>query len=240
MTAETTSTPDTVVLTGGSAGIGLAIATRARADGRRVINLSRRTCPVEGVINLEVDLADAVAVAGAITRVQALLGAPGRVHLIHNAACCFSDAITGFDPRACEQTMRINVVTPAELSAGLLPRMAAGSSIIFIGSTLSEKGVPGRLSYVASKHALVGLLRATVQDLFGAGIHAVCVCPGFVDTELLDPIRGDPEVMQAIMNIASFGRLLRPDEIADIVAFALERPSLNGAIIHANLGQRES
>lgn len=235
------ATTDTVVLTGGSTGIGLAIAARARADGRHVINLSRRACPIEGVVNLAVDLADADAVAAALERLRALLpAAAGRLHLIHNAAYPIEDSVASFDARACERAMRVNVVSPAELTAGLLPRMAAGSSVIFIGSTLSEKGVPGRLSYVASKHALVGLLRATVQDLFGTGIHAVCVCPGFVDTELLDPLRArGPEVMQSILKMVSFGRLLRPDEIADIVAFALDRPALNGAIIHANLGQRE-
>lgn len=233
---------DTVVVTGGSAGIGRAIAARSRADGRRVINLSRRPCQVEGVVNLAVDLADGSAVARAIAQVHDLLAAaPGPVHLVHNAAFPIEDAITRFDARAAEQAMRLNVVTPAELTAGLLPDMPTGSSVIFIGSTLSEKGVPGRLSYCASKHALVGLLRATVQDLFGRGIHAVCVCPGFVDTELLDPLRArGPEIMQSILGMVSFGRLLRPDEIADIVAFAVDNPSLNGAIIHANLGQRES
>lgn len=232
---------DTVVVTGASTGIGRAIAARARADGRRVINLSRRPCPVEGVIDIAADLGDADAVARALARVHELLAeAPGRVHLVHNAAMILDDAITRFDPRAAERSMRVNVVTPAELTAGLLPAMPPGSSIIFIGSTLSEKGVPGRLSYCASKHGLVGLLRATVQDLFGRQIHAVCVCPGFVDTDLLEPLRARPEVMQQVLGMISFGRLLRPDEIADIVAFAVNNPSLNGAIIHANLGQRES
>ncbi|MBZ5710617.1 SDR family oxidoreductase [Nannocystis pusilla] len=232
---------DTIVLTGGSAGIGAAIAARSRADGRRVINLSRRPCRADGVINVAVDLADAAAVAEAIVRVRELIGARGRVHLIHNAAFPIADAVSEFDARACEQAMRLNVVTPAELTAGLLPTMAPGSSVIFIGSTLSEKGVPGRLSYCASKHALVGLMRATVQDLFGTGIHAVCVCPGFVDTPLLDPLRArGPEVMQQVLGMVSYGRLLTPEEVADIVAFTLDRPALNGAIIHANLGQRES
>lgn len=232
---------DTVVVTGASAGIGRAIAARSRADGRRVINLARRPCPIDGVVNLAVDLADADAVARSIVQVRELLAAsPGRVHLVHNAAVAIEDTATKFDPRASERTMRLNVVTPAELTAGLLPHMPAGSSVIFIGSTLSEKGVPGRLSYCASKHAIVGLMRATVQDLFGSGIHAVCVCPGFVDTDVLAPLHARPEVMQAVLGMVSFGRLLRPEEIADIVAFALESPSLNGSIIHANLGQRES
>jgi NAD(P)-dependent dehydrogenase (short-subunit alcohol dehydrogenase family) len=160
--------------------------------------------------------------------------------LIHNAASALGDSAQAFDVRACERAMRLNVVTPAELTAGLLPQMARGSSIIFIGSTLSEKGVPGRFTYVTSKHALVGLMRATAQDLFGAGIHTVCVCPGFVDTDLLVGLRAQPEVLQSVLNMVSYGRLLTPDEIAEVVAFTLERPALNGSILHANLGQREA
>lgn len=231
----------TFVVTGASAGIGRAIAARARADGHRVVNLSRRPSPVEGVIDIAVDLADGEAVARAAAQVRALLAeAPGPVHLVHNAAVVPDDAITAFDVRVAERAMRLNVITPAELTASLLPVMPAGSSIVFIGSTLSEKGVPGRLSYVTSKHALVGLMRATVQDLFGRRIHAVCICPGFVDTDLLASRKADPEALQAVLDMVSFGRLLQPEEIADVVAFAAKSPSLNGAVIHANLGQRES
>ena len=127
------------------------------------------------------------------------------------------------------------------LTAGLRPRMAAGSSIIYIGSTLSEKAVPGRATYVASKHAIVGLMRSTTQDLFGAGIHTACVCPGFTDTEMLRPVLdADPALRDAVLKMVSFGRLLDPKEIADVVAFAAATPAINGAVIHANLGQRES
>lgn len=235
-----TALDETVVVTGASVGIGRAVAARARADGRRVINLSRRPCPVAGVEDVAVDLADGAAVAEAIARVRGLLGpTPGRVHLVHNAGVAPDDAVTRFDVRACERAMRINVISPAELTAGLVPVCAPGSSVIFIGSTLSEKGVPGRFTYCASKHALVGLMRAAVQDLFGRGIHTVCVCPGFVDTEMVEGLHARPEVMRAVLGMISFGRLLAPEEIADIVVYAFGQPALNGAIVHANLGQQE-
>lgn len=231
---------ETVVVTGASAGIGRAIAARARAGGRRVINLSRRPCPVEGVEDVAVDLADGAAVAEAIARVRARLGpTPGRVHLVHNAGVAFDDSVTQFDARACERAMRINVVSPAELTAGLVPALAPGSSVIFIGSTLSEKGVPRRYTYCASKHAVVGLMRAAVQDLFGSQIHALCVCPGFVDTEMVEGLHARPEAMRAVLGMISFGRLLTPEEIADLVVFAFDQPALNGAVLHANLGQQE-
>jgi len=230
---------NTVILTGGSSGIGLAVARRCLAEGRRVIHLSRRASPAAGVEHIAVDLSEASAVAQAIAQLKERIP-PGRVHLIHNAASALSDSAHQFDVRACEQAMRLNVITPAELTAGLLPLMAQGSSVIFIGSTLSEKGVPGRYTYVTSKHALLGLMRATAQDLFGTGIHTVCVCPGFVDTDLLEGLHAQPDALKSVLNMVSYGRLLTPEEIADVVAFTLERPALNGAVIHANLGQREA
>jgi NAD(P)-dependent dehydrogenase (short-subunit alcohol dehydrogenase family) len=86
----------------------------------------------------------------------------------------------------------------------------------------------------------VGLLRATVQDLFGAGIHAACVCPGFTHTPMLEGALLDPTVRAAIEGMVSFGRLVVPEEIAELVAFVAENPALNGAILHANLGQKQS
>lgn len=232
-------TQDLAIITGASAGIGRAIAERFLADGHRVLSLARRACPSPGVESVLVDLAARDGVAAAIAAVRERAPAPARIHLIHNAAMMAQDSAEAIDDAAFAATMRLNVITPAELSAGVLPQMAAGSSIILIGSTLSEQGVAGRLSYVASKHAVVGLMRATVQDLFGRGIHCACVCPGFTDTEMLRPIlERDPAIGEAVRGMVSFGRLLDPREIADVVAFTAATPALNGAVLHANLGQR--
>lgn len=229
----------TVIVTGGSAGIGLAIVERFADLDYRVVSLARRRCPVDVVESMLVDLGNADAVATAIKQVRARVGVSHATHVIHNAAVMPTDTATDFDSKVLDRTLRLNVTTPAEINAGLIPRMSPGSSIVFIGSTLSDKGVPGRLSYVTSKHALLGLMRATVQDLFGTGIHCLCVAPGFTDTAMLAPGLATPGFAQAVRDIVSFGRLLEPDEIADIVVFATRTPALNGAIVHANLGQRE-
>ncbi|MCA9686269.1 MAG: SDR family oxidoreductase [Myxococcales bacterium] len=230
-----------MIVTGGSAGIGRAIVARFLADGHRVISLARRPCPVAGAESMLVDLADSTAVSAVIRELGATLPEQTRLHLIHNAASLPADSADHLDPAVLEHSLRLAVVTPAMLDAGLLPRMLPGSSIVFVGSTLCEKAVAGRLSYVTSKHALVGLLRATVQDLFGRGIHAACVAPGFTDTDMLRPaIEANPAYAEAVRRMVSFGRLLRPEEIADIVAFAAATPALNGALLHANLGQREA
>ena len=84
-------------------------------------------------------------------------------------------------------------------------------------------------------------MRATAQDFFGQQIHTACVCPGFTDTEMLRPVLdANPELRAAVLKMVSFGRLIDPEEIADVVTFAAKTPAINGAVLHANLGQRES
>ena len=119
--------------------------------------------------------------------------------------------------------------------------MNAGSSIVYVGSTLSEKAVPNSYSYVVTKHAMIGMMRATCQDLAGAGIHTACVCPGFTNTEMLRAHVGDSQdVLNSIAAGSTFGRLIEPEEIARTICFAADNPVINGAIIHANLGQLEN
>ena len=134
----------------------------------------------------------------------------------------------------------MNVVAPAQLNQIVLPLMQAGSSIIYLGSTLSEKGVANTCSYVTSKHALLGLMRASCQDLVGSGIHTACVCPGFTATEMLENhVGGSTEILESIASGVAFNRLIEPIEIARTIAFAANNPVLNGAVVHANLGQIE-
>ena len=77
-------------------------------------------------------------------------------------------------------------------------------------------------------------------DLFGAQIHAACVCPGFTDTPMLEGPLSDPQVRQAVESMVSFNRLVEPEEVARLIAFVAENPALNGAVLHANLGQKQA
>jgi 3-oxoacyl-[acyl-carrier protein] reductase len=229
-----------LIITGASSGIGRAIAARFLADGWRVLNLSRRPCPEPGVENLSVDL-ESPASLDALTEVlPGRIAAEGRICLVHNASIMRSDRIDALSDAELRAVLELNLLSPNRLNQRILPRMGAGSSVIYIGSTLSEKAVPGVASYVIAKHALVGMMRATCQDLAGRGIHTCLICPGFTDTEQLRALIGDNlETLAAISGMNAFDRLIAPEEIAAAVAFAAESPMLNGSVIHANLGQRE-
>lgn len=229
-----------VVVTGASSGIGRAIATRFLLDGSVVVNVSRRPCPERGVENLSADLAE----PGALDELAAPLGGwladADRVCLVHNASVMRRDRIDALPSADLRSVLELNLVAPNGLNQLVVPHMRAGSSILYIGSTLAEKAVPGVASYVIAKHALAGMMRATCQDLAGRGIHTCMICPGFTDTEQTRGlIGGDPGVLASITSLSAFGRLIEPEEIAETVVFASRAPVLNGALIHANLGQRE-
>ncbi|AFL75141.1 dehydrogenase of unknown specificity, short-chain alcohol dehydrogenase like protein [Thiocystis violascens DSM 198] len=229
-----------LIVTGASSGIGHAIATRFLVDGWVIVNLSRHPCPESGVENLVCDLAEPDAVAALDAPLQPWLKDAGRICLVHNASVMRSDRIDSLPSADLRAALELNIIAANGLNQLVVPHMGQGSSLIYIGSTLAEKAVPGVASYVIAKHALAGMMRATCQDLAGRGIHTCMICPGFTDTEQLRALIGDnPDTLAAITGLSAFDRLIEPEEIAEAVAFAAHAPVLNGALIHANLGQRE-
>ena len=231
----------TAIISGASVGIGAAAAARFIAAGYRVFNLSRRTCPVEGVISIPCDLADDAAIGAAIEKLAPAVAESDCVALVHNACQMLKDSAVDCPDEHLHAALQTNVVAANTLNRALLSSMPAGSSVLYIGSTLSEKAVPGSFSYVISKHAVVGMMRATCQDLMGSGIHTACICPGFTDTEMLRTHLGnDQAVMDSIASLNSYNRLIDPDEIASLICWAHENPVINGSILHAHLGQRET
>lgn len=227
----------TLVITGASKGIGFETAIRFLQMGYRVMNISRSPAPHQDIENFPIDLLDANVEAEISSLVSNQL-AKSEICLVHNAAILLNDTASSTDTGSFSQVMRLNVTAPHILNQHILPLMESGSSIIYIGSTLSEKAVAGTYSYVVSKHALVGMMKACCQDLANTGIHTCCICPGFTDTEMLREHVG--ENIDSIAALSTFGRIIAPSEIANTIKFAAQNAVINGAVIHANLGQVES
>lgn len=229
------------IITGASVGIGRQTASRFLGEGFRVFNLSRRTCSLEGVQNITCDLSIPASITEACQKLSTKTAGADCICLIHNASQMRKDSANDCDSDALREVLETNIVAVNSLNQALVPQMPASSSVIYIGSTLSQKAVPGSFSYVVSKHAQLGAMRATCQDMMGSGIHTALVCPGFTDTEMLRTHIGtNPEIEQSIASMNSFNRLISPDEIAELVFWATQNPVINGAVLHANLGQKES
>ena len=227
-----------LVITGASSGIGLATARAFIESGYKVINLSRSACNVDGVTNIACDLADPNFSPDIETALHAGIAGAETLCLVHNAARLAHDCVAEVSPEELRSVYEINLIAPAVLNRMLLPSMSPGSSILYVGSPLGEKAVPGSFSYVTSKHASIGMMRATCQDLAGSGVHTACINPGFTDTEMLrDHIPAD--LMPEIAQMSAYGRLIEPSEIARTLLFAAQTPVINGSVINANLGQIE-
>lgn len=229
-----------LVITGASRGIGLATAVHFADQGWQVTSLARTRCPDKRINSILTDLANQTALQGAFREMDSLLQEKSVICLVHNAACHFKDAISAVCLESLREALEVNVIAPMLLNQWLIPCMSPGSSILYMGSTLSEKAVREAATYVVSKHASAGMMRATCQDLAGTGIHTACICPGFTETEMLkNHLMQADGIRHHAIEMSCFSRLISPEEIAAMVYFSAVSPVLNGALLHANLGQIE-
>lgn len=231
----------TLVITGASKGIGLATATLFQEQGYQIVNISRSLCPLPNATQISGNLSDINWLAEHAEALKNSVEGSDSVSIIHCAAAHRHDQLANLDAFDFQQILQTNLIAPVQLSQLLLPLMPAGSSLLFLGSTLSEKAVAGACSYVTSKHAIIGMMRSSCQDLAGSGVHTACICPGFTDTEMLrEHVGHSDEVLEQISQLVTFKRLIQPEEIAKTLLFCAENPVINGSVIHANLGQIEA
>lgn len=227
-----------LLITGASAGIGLHTAKLFAQSGYQVINLSRRRCPLDTVTHINCDLSEPGFIEGLSPQISSTLSQAEEIVLIHNSAQLRNDSAVETPSNELRQILEVNVVAANTLNYFVIPYMSPGSSILYVGSTLSEKAVPNSFSYVTSKHAVIGMMRSTCQDLAGRQIHTACICPGFTDTEMLREHVPD-DAMGQVAAMSAYDRLVDPDEIANTLYWSATSPVINGSVIHANLGQIE-
>jgi NAD(P)-dependent dehydrogenase (short-subunit alcohol dehydrogenase family) len=232
-----------VIITGASCGIGKEIAKVFINSGCRVFNLSRTLCSISGVENYSIDLKDTEALENSVLTIKDELARDKKYYkliLVHNACTFIKDSLSNVDSRLFMDALQVSLLAPALINKALIARMSQGSAILYIGSTLSEKAVCNTLSYTTIKHAVLGAMRATCQDLQEyPGVHTCCVCPGFTNTQMLQS-HIDENILLDIKKRVSANRLIEASEIADIVYYCAKQPVVNGSVIHANLGQIET
>jgi NAD(P)-dependent dehydrogenase (short-subunit alcohol dehydrogenase family) len=200
----------TAVVTGASSGIGQAIAARLLRDGWSVAGLSRRepSLTAHGLAWRPCDLAEPRSIAEAVRDVPV-------VHaLVHAAGFQVSAALPDLDPDDGDAMYAVHVGAAVRIGHHLVHRIADGGRIVLVGSRTAS-GVPGKSLYAGTKAALRGLARSWAGELAPRRITVNVVEPGPTDTAMLaDPRRvSTPPVMPPL------GRLVRPEEVAAVVAF---------------------
>ena len=207
-----------VLVLGGSRGIGAAIVRRFRADGAQVTftyagshDAAQQLAAETGSTAVLTDSADRNAV---IARVRD--SGPLDVLVVNAGFALFGDALEQ-DPDAVDRLFRVNVHAPYHASVEAARRMPDGGRIIVIGSVNGDRmPVQGMASYALSKSALQGLARGLARDFGPRGITINIVQPGPIDTDANPESGPMRDLMHSFMAIKRHGR---PEEVAGMVAW---------------------
>jgi NAD(P)-dependent dehydrogenase (short-subunit alcohol dehydrogenase family) len=216
----------TVVVTGGAKGIGRATVERFAAAGERVIALGRDRAALAtlSVPGFECDVTDEAAVASVFERIGAV------DVLVNNAGMGESSSLAATTVESWERHFAVNATGAFLCMRAVVPGMRERGDgvIVTVASTAGRVGVPYTSAYSASKHAVVGLTRAVASELAGTGVRVNAVCPTFVRTEMTDRSiakivaktgRSTPQAEAALAASSPLGRLLEPEEVADVIMF---------------------
>ncbi len=214
-----------VVVTGGTRGIGEAVAARFATLGDRVIALGR----TDG------DVTDEAAVADIFSRTG-----PVDV-LVNNAGVSASADVARTSLDDWRAQIDVNATGAFLCTRAVLGGMRerGRGRIVTVASTAGLTGAKYTAAYTASKHAAVGLMRAVAAEVAGTGVTANAVCPAFVRTDMTTASverivastgRSEAQAEEALASMTPLGRLLEPDEVAFAVAFlaAPEAGAING------------
>lgn len=207
-----------VLVLGGSRGIGAAIVRRFADEGAHVVftyagspEAAEQVAAETGATAVRTDSADRDAV---IARVRD--GGPLDVLVVNSGIAIFGDALEQ-DPDAIDRLFRINVQTPYHASVEAARQMPEGGRIIVIGSVNGDRmPVPGMASYALSKSALQGLARGLARDFGPRGITINVVQPGPIDT---DANPADGPMKDLLHGFMAFKRHGRAEEVAGLVAW---------------------
>ncbi len=206
------------LVTGTSSGIGRAVAAQLLATGWRVqgLDLAAATLDDQNFAAHAIDLTDGAALDAWLASGDGARELPQAV--VHAAGVLRSASLGELVPVQTEQMWRLHVDAAQRLGNALLPRMGEARSgrFVLIGSRVWE-GVAGRSAYAASKAALHSLGRSWAAEVADRGVTVNVVSPAATRTGMLtDPNRGP-----AASRLPPLGRLIEPEEVAQLVAYLL-------------------
>lgn len=237
----------TALVTGGSRGIGAAIAVRLAEEGRRVavhFGASRaaaeavvESLPGSGHVLVGADLRDAGEVRSMVDSAASALGHIDI--LVNNAGVFFAHPIDEVDydewQSAWRETIEVNLIGPANVTWCAARHMPRGGRIINIGSRGAFRGEPHSPAYGASKAGIAAFGQSLAKYLGGRGIAVTTIAPGFVETDMAtQAMEGEGGAMRRAES--PFGRIAQAEEIAAAVVYLASTDAewASGAILDLN------
>jgi len=227
------------LVTGGSRGIGKAIAGALATQGARVAICSRdgeaarkaadEISPAGGrVLAIRADVAEK---ADARTLVRDIVARWGQIHiLVNNAGINARLPVDSDEDARWLQVLAVNVVGTYQVTREVLHYMPNhnGGRIINISSVLGRFGVPAYTAYCTAKHGIIGFTRALALEVVGRGITVNAICPGWVETDMAalgmrqtaEALSMSPEEFRKqALAMVPIQRMLEPKEIADLAVY---------------------
>lgn len=217
------------VISGGTTGIGLAIARRFVAEGAHVVIFGRRPAQLDEAVerigrNVTAIQADATKLDDLDRVVAVVKRERGVVDIVvSNAALVEQASIDTLTPEHFDRTFDLNARSPVFLVQKLLPLMTRGGSIVLVSSAMHVMGIPGHTTYAATKAALRSYARTWAAEFKDRGVRVNTLSPGVTDTPMLDSQGTTPEDREALvkmyLSMIPIGRLAQPEEMANAAVF---------------------
>jgi acetoacetyl-CoA reductase len=232
------------IVTGGTRGIGLAIAHALKNDGFKVAAVyhgneeaAKKFEEETGGKAFKFDVSDFAACEKGVQQIENVLG-PVAV-LVNNAGITRDGVLHKMDEKSWRSVISTNLDSCFNLCRNVVGGMRERNfgRIINISSINGQKGQFGQTNYSAAKAGILGFTRALALESAAKGITVNVICPGYIETDMTAAIK--PEVLDSIIKQIPVARMGQPDEIAALVAFlASEKAAfITGATIAANGGQ---
>jgi len=212
------------VVTGGTRGIGAAIADRLEADGWDVARLGRA----------DADVADRDAVMAAFARVRVARGP--ILALINNAGIRADGLAISMDHDDWSSVVDTNLTGAFNCTKAALPDMlkARYGRIVNVSSVVAERANPGQANYVAAKAGLLGLTRTVAREMARKGVTCNAITPGFIATDMTADLSNNGD----LAGVIPAGRIGQPEDVAAAVSFLVsdEAAYVNGATLSVDGG----
>jgi short-subunit dehydrogenase len=213
------------IVTGAASGIGAAIAQSLSESGALVLLTDRNAV---GLQTVAASLAGPSAQAvidfidddAGVRVVNAAVEAFGGVDIVINCAGVLETAPFGeITPSFFDRVMKINVRGAYMVTLAAFPYLSRGSAVVNIASGNAVLASPGGSAYATSKGALVSMTRGMAADFSPLGIRVNCICPGPIETPLLETALADPAMKALIVGAVPAGRMGLASEVGAVATF---------------------
>jgi 3-oxoacyl-[acyl-carrier protein] reductase len=240
---------DSVIVTGASRGIGLAIADRLARDGFRVFAVARRDSEglaasaaglaqqgLGSLVFRSLDLSDVAVIPTFVRELRRQFGP--MYGLVNNAGVGTEGLLANMPDAEIEALIRLNTLSPIMLSKYVVRGMMAEGRgrVINVCSIVASTGFNGLSVYAATKASLIGFTKSLAREVGAVGVNVNAIAPGFVDTDMTRGLEGSER--QRVLRRSPLRRLADPEDIAAMSAFLMGEGGRNitGAVMTVDAG----